>query len=158
MFLFLPLYRWGKLCFGGALKPTWVDLELTLQFSQLQILCLFMISVLGRERIYMWKIEPLYSFTWKRQVREWISISPLGISLQSFNKENCVPCWASVRRYKVETVPAIVSWALTSAKQSCEHFMKNIAFGRMDPRICMADSPCCPPETITTLLMNYTPI
>ena len=30
--------------------------------------------------------------------------------------------------------------------------------GRMDPRICMAESLCCPPETMTTLLISYTPI
>ena len=27
----------------------------------------------------------------------------------------------------------------------------------MDTCICMAESLCCPPETITTLLINYTP-
>ena len=30
--------------------------------------------------------------------------------------------------------------------------------GRMDTCICMAESLCCPPETITTLLIGYTPI
>ena len=29
--------------------------------------------------------------------------------------------------------------------------------GRMDTCICMAESLCCPPETITTLLISYTP-
>ena len=28
----------------------------------------------------------------------------------------------------------------------------------MDPCICMAESLCCPPETITTLLIGYTSI
>ena len=28
----------------------------------------------------------------------------------------------------------------------------------MDRCICMAESLCCPPETITTLLIGYTPI
>ena len=31
-------------------------------------------------------------------------------------------------------------------------------WGRMDTCICMAKSLCCPPETITTLLISYTPI
>ena len=31
-------------------------------------------------------------------------------------------------------------------------------WGRMDTRICMAESLCCPPETITTLLICYIPI
>ena len=31
-------------------------------------------------------------------------------------------------------------------------------WGRTDTCICMAESLCCPPETITTLLMAYTPI
>ena len=31
-------------------------------------------------------------------------------------------------------------------------------WGRMDTCICMADSLCCPPETITTLLIGYAPI
>ena len=31
-------------------------------------------------------------------------------------------------------------------------------WGRMDRCICMAESLCCPPETITTLLIGYTPI
>ena len=28
-------------------------------------------------------------------------------------------------------------------------------WGRMDARICMAESLCCPPETILTLLIDY---
>ena len=32
------------------------------------------------------------------------------------------------------------------------------AWGRMDTCICMAESLPCPPETITILLMGYTPI
>ena len=31
-------------------------------------------------------------------------------------------------------------------------------WGRMDTCICLADSLCCPPEGITTLLIGYTPI
>ena len=31
-------------------------------------------------------------------------------------------------------------------------------WGRMDTRICMAESLCCSPETVTTLLISYTPI
>ena len=31
-------------------------------------------------------------------------------------------------------------------------------WGRMHTCICMAESLCCPPETITTLLISYTPI
>ena len=31
-------------------------------------------------------------------------------------------------------------------------------WGRMDTCICMAESLCCLPETITTLLISYTPI
>ena len=30
--------------------------------------------------------------------------------------------------------------------------------GRLDKCICMAESLCCPPETVTTLLIGYTPI
>ena len=31
-------------------------------------------------------------------------------------------------------------------------------WGRMDTCICMAESLCCAPETITTLFIGYTPI
>ena len=31
-------------------------------------------------------------------------------------------------------------------------------WGRMNTCICMAESFCCPPDTITTLLIGYTPI
>ena len=31
-------------------------------------------------------------------------------------------------------------------------------WGRMDTCICMAESLCCPPETITKLLISYIPI
>ena len=31
-------------------------------------------------------------------------------------------------------------------------------WGRMDTCICMAESLCCPPETITALLIGYVPI
>ena len=30
--------------------------------------------------------------------------------------------------------------------------------GRMDTCVCRAESLCCPPETITTLLIGYTPV
>ena len=30
--------------------------------------------------------------------------------------------------------------------------------GRMDTCVCMTESLCCPPETVTTLLLDYTPI
>ena len=32
------------------------------------------------------------------------------------------------------------------------------AWGRMDTRICVAESLCCPPETITAFLIDYTPV
>ena len=31
-------------------------------------------------------------------------------------------------------------------------------WGRMDTCICLTESLCCPPKTITTLLADYTPI
>ena len=31
-------------------------------------------------------------------------------------------------------------------------------WGRMDTCVCRAESLCCPPETITTLLIGYTPV
>ena len=31
-------------------------------------------------------------------------------------------------------------------------------WGRVDTCVCMAEAPCCSPETITTLLIIYTPI
>ena len=31
-------------------------------------------------------------------------------------------------------------------------------WGRMDTCVCMAESLCCPPKTITALLIGYTPI
>ena len=31
-------------------------------------------------------------------------------------------------------------------------------WGRMDTCVCVAESLCCPPETITTLLIGFTPI
>ena len=30
--------------------------------------------------------------------------------------------------------------------------------GKMDAYVCMAESLCCPPESVTTLLICYTPI
>ena len=30
-------------------------------------------------------------------------------------------------------------------------------WGKMDTHTRMVESPCCPPETITTLLIDYTP-
>ena len=40
----------------------------------------------------------------------------------------------------------------------CGSFDGRGVWGRMDRCICMAESLCCPPETITTLLIGYTPI
>ena len=37
-------------------------------------------------------------------------------------------------------------------------FFKKCVVGRMDMCICMAEPLCCPPETITTLLVSYIPI
>ena len=37
-------------------------------------------------------------------------------------------------------------------------FDRRGVWGRMNTCICMAESLCCSPETITTLLIGYTPI
>ena len=40
----------------------------------------------------------------------------------------------------------------------CGSFDGRGVWGRTDTCICMAESLCCSPETITTLLIGYTPI
>ena len=40
----------------------------------------------------------------------------------------------------------------------CDSLNGKEVSGRMDTCICMAESLCCPPETITPLLISYTPI
>ena len=40
----------------------------------------------------------------------------------------------------------------------CDSLDGKGVWGRMDTCICMAESLCCPPETITTLLVSHTPI
>ena len=39
----------------------------------------------------------------------------------------------------------------------CSHLDGRGVWGRMDTCVCMAESLHCPPETITTLLISYTP-
>ena len=41
---------------------------------------------------------------------------------------------------------------------SCGNLDRKGTWERMDTCICMAESLCCLPETITTLLISYTPI
>ena len=41
---------------------------------------------------------------------------------------------------------------------SCGNLDRKGTWGRMDTCICMAESLCCLPETITTLLISYTPV
>ena len=36
--------------------------------------------------------------------------------------------------------------------------MEGEFWGRMDTCVCVAESLCCPPETIKTVLIGYTPI
>ena len=43
-------------------------------------------------------------------------------------------------------------------KQAKKDLAGKGVWGRMDTRICMAESLCCSPETITALLISYTPI
>ena len=50
----------------------------------------------------------------------------------------------------------IQHWELCSVK--CGSLDGRGVWGRIDTCICMAESLCCPPETITTLLISYTPI
>ena len=40
----------------------------------------------------------------------------------------------------------------------CGSLDRRGVWGRMDTRVCMAVSPCGPPEAITALLISYTPI
>ena len=40
----------------------------------------------------------------------------------------------------------------------CGSLARKGVWGRMDIHICIAEFLCCPPETITTLLIGYTPI
>ena len=42
-----------------------------------------------------------------------------------------------------------------SAQMVCGSLDGKGVWGRMDTRICMAESLCCPPETITTLFANW---
>ena len=42
--------------------------------------------------------------------------------------------------------------------QLCGNLNGRGIWGRMDTCICMAESLCCPPETITILLITNTPI
>ena len=39
-----------------------------------------------------------------------------------------------------------------------DNLQNRLVWGRMDTCICTAESICCPPRTITTLLIGYTPI
>ena len=41
---------------------------------------------------------------------------------------------------------------------SCGSLNGKRVWGRMDTCMCTAESLCCPPETITILLIDYTPI
>ena len=41
---------------------------------------------------------------------------------------------------------------------SCGSLDGRGVWGRVDTCICMAESLCCSPETVTTLLVSYTPI
>ena len=41
---------------------------------------------------------------------------------------------------------------------SCGSLDGRRVWGRMDTGICMAESLCCSPETITTVFIDYTPI
>jgi len=41
---------------------------------------------------------------------------------------------------------------------SCGNLDRKGTWGRMDTCMCMAESLCCLPETITTLLISYTPV
>ena len=50
------------------------------------------------------------------------------------------------------TVQHIEPWSMLCDKMGGE------IWGRMDTGICIAESLCCPPENITTLLTYYTPI
>ena len=51
---------------------------------------------------------------------------------------------------------------LYGTESSCSMLWGNLdgrgVWGRMDTRVCMAESLCCPSETITTLSVGYTPI
>ena len=42
-------------------------------------------------------------------------------------------------------------------KQAKKDLAGRGVWGRMDTHICMAESLCCSPETITALLISYTP-
>jgi len=45
-----------------------------------------------------------------------------------------------------------------SAQCLCGSLDERVVKGRMDTCICTAESLCCPPETIKTMLISYTPI
>ena len=49
-----------------------------------------------------------------------------------------------------------------STRNSAQYYVASLdgrgVLGRMDACVCMAESLCCSPEIITTLLIGYTPI
>ena len=61
------------------------------------------------------------------------------------------------KEVKWETNRALL-YSTGNAAQCCGSLDRAGVWGRMDTCVCVAESPHCPPETTTALLIGYTPI
>ena len=52
----------------------------------------------------------------------------------------------------------VLLYSTGDSAQLCGSLDGRGVWGRMDPCICVTEFLCCAPETITTLLISYTPI
>jgi len=60
--------------------------------------------------------------------------------------------------FKMDNQQGPTVWHRELCSMLCGSLDGRAVWGRMDTCICMAESPCCSPGTITTLLISYTPI
>ena len=60
--------------------------------------------------------------------------------------------------FKMDYQQGPTVWQRECCSVSCGSLDRSRVWGRTDTRICMAGSLCCPLETITTLLIGYTPM
>ena len=67
--------------------------------------------------------------------------------------------WTQYTNTWVLSPTSYLTGKLSELLNKCHYYLdERRVLGRMDACIWMAESLCCPPETIITLLMGYTPI
>ena len=105
-------------------------------------------------------VQPLWEKVWRfpQKLRIELPHEPAIPLLRIYPKNTKTLTWKDIRVFKMTRIQGPTALHRELCSMLCGSLIGRGVWRRMDTCICMAELLCCAPETITTLLISYTPI